>query len=74
MNKELLKQHLYSFLKTYITVFLAIVIYADQSGTDVFTLAFLFPALKSSLLAVIRTVYKLLTENNQYVSPTNIKQ
>ena len=62
MNKELIKQHAYSFAKTYVTVFLGIMLFAEQSGVDVFSLAFLIPAIKASLLSVLRTVYKLLTE------------
>jgi hypothetical protein len=53
---------IYSFLKTYLTVFLGIALFADQAGTDIFTSAFLITAGKASLVSVLRNVYKLLTE------------
>jgi hypothetical protein len=60
---ELLKKHVPSFLKTYVAAFLAIVFFADSTGVDVFTLAFLVPAAKASLITTLRTVYKLFTED-----------
>lgn len=61
--KELLKKHVPSFLKTYIAAFLAIMFFADSQGIDVFTLAFLIPASKASLLTSLRNVYKFVTED-----------
>lgn len=55
-------QQIYSFIKTYITLFIGIVVFADSQGIDVFTLAFLVSSTKASLLSFLRTVYKLATE------------
>jgi len=55
-------QQIYSFLKTYITVLLAIIVFADQSGVDIFTSAFIVSAVKASTISVIRNVYKAITE------------
>lgn len=64
--KEFLKtktcQHVYSFIKTYVTVFLGIALFADSQGVDIFTLAFLVSSAKASFLSVLRTAYKLATE------------
>lgn len=60
---ELLKKHVPSFIKTYVAAFLAIVFFADSQGTDVFTLAFLIPAAKASLITSLRNVYKFFTED-----------
>mgnify|MGYP006921324670 CR=1 FL=1 len=62
MSKEQIKTQVYSFLKTYITVFIGIALFADQQGVDIFSIAFLISASKASLLSVIRNIYKLLTE------------
>lgn len=62
MNREKVKAHLYSFAKTYVTVLLGIMYFSDRQGVDVFTLVFLVPAMKSSLIATLRNVYKILTE------------
>lgn len=53
---------IYSFIKTYITIFIGIVVFAESQGTDVYTLAFLIAASKVSLVSLLRNVYKLLTE------------
>lgn len=56
-------EHVYSFLKTFVTVFLALYLYGIESqGKDMFDLLFIWEAVKYSLLSVIRTGYKLLTE------------
>lgn len=64
--KEFLKtktgQQIYSFIKTYITLLLGIVVFADSQGIDIFTSAFLVSSMKASLLAVLRNAYKLATE------------
>lgn len=64
--KEFLKtktgQHIYSFIKTYITVFIGIIVFADAQGIDVFTTAFLVSSAKASMLSVLRTAYKIATE------------
>ena len=65
MNKEKIKMHLYSFAKTYFTVLLGIIFFADNQGVDVFTWVFMLSAMKSSLIAVLRNVYKLLTEKSE---------
>lgn len=62
MNKETFNRHAYSFAKTFVTAFLAIAFFADQQGQDIFTVAFLATASKASLIAVMRNVYKLLSE------------
>lgn len=56
-------EHVYSFVKTFITVFLALYLYGVESqGKGMFDLLFISVAAKYSLLSVIRTGYKLLTE------------
>lgn len=54
--------HIYSFIKTYATVFIGICLFADQQGTDIFTVAFMLASAKASFIAVLRNFYKLLTE------------
>ena len=61
-TEDLLGRHIYSFLKTYCVVFLGILVAAEAAGTDVFQTAFLVTAAKSSVIAVLRNIYKLLTE------------
>lgn len=61
LDTELGRQ-IYSFVKTFVAAFLAIALYANQEGIDVFTLAFIIPAMKSSTIVVLRNVYKLVTE------------
>lgn len=61
MSKEL-KIQLYSFAKTYITVFLGLYLYGVEGGKDMFDLIFIGEIAKFSLLSVIRNIYKLLTE------------
>jgi len=53
---------IYSFLKTYCTVFLGILFFADSNGVDIFAAAFLISAAKASFISVLRNVYKILTE------------
>lgn len=65
MNVELIKKHAYSFAKTYVAAFLAIAFFADGQGVDVFTVAFLIPAAKASLITSLRNVYKFVTEDVQ---------
>jgi hypothetical protein len=63
MTKDQIKLHLASFAKTYVTVFLTLYLYGiDQGGNDMFDLVFIGEAAKYSLLSVIRTAYKVLTE------------
>lgn len=61
--QEFFEKHVPSFVKTYVVVFLGVVFYADSTGVDVFTLAFLVPALKASLLTALRTLYKFVVED-----------
>lgn len=62
MNQQI-KTHAYSFAKTFATVFLALYLYGiDQQDKGMFDLLFILEVSKYSLLAVIRTGYKLLTE------------
>lgn len=61
---EVIKKHVYSFVKSYVVAFLAIAFYANDTGVDVFTMAFLVPAAKSSLLVALRNVYKFITEGD----------
>ena len=51
-----------SFLKTYVTVFLGLFLLGFDQGLDVFGVPFLLDAAKISLIAVARTIYKLLDE------------
>lgn len=60
---ELVVKHLTSFAKTYIAAFLAIAFFADGQGVDVFTVAFIVPAAKASLITALRNVYKFFTED-----------
>lgn len=55
-------QQIYSFVKTYIVVFISICYFAIDNGTDIFTLSFMVAAIKTSALSVIRNIYKLATE------------
>ncbi len=56
-------QQIYSFLKTYIVVFLALYLYGvDNQGKEMFDLIFIGEVAKYSLLSVIRNIYKLTTE------------
>lgn len=56
-------QQVYSFLKTYIVVFLALYLYGvDNQGKEMFDLIFIGEVAKYSLLSVIRNIYKLFTE------------
>lgn len=55
-------QQIYSFIKTYIVVFISICYFATESGIDIFTAGFMIAALKTSALSVIRNIYKLATE------------
>lgn len=56
-------EHVYSFAKTFVTVFLALYLYGVESqGKGMFDMLFVLEAAKYSLLSVIRTGYKLLTE------------
>ena len=50
---------IYSFLKTYITVFIAIMLADTTKWGDI---DYVLNALFISLVAVIRNIYKLLTE------------
>lgn len=52
----------YSFLKTYVVVFLGIFLAAEVNGQDCFQLDFLLNTAKVSFVAVLRNVYKLITE------------
>lgn len=62
---ELIVKHSKSFIKTYITSFLAISLFAYDQGADIFTVTFLIAGAKVSFIASLRTVYKLLTEDVQ---------
>ena len=65
MNKDLLTTHVYSFAKTYATVFLTLYLYGiDQGGFEMFDLVFIAEVAKYSALSVIRTAYKILTEKS----------
>lgn len=62
LNKKELKTQIYSFLKTYLTVFLGIMLFASGEGKEVFEISFLIITAKASLIAVLRNIYKILTE------------
>lgn len=68
--KEFLKtntgQQIYSFLKTYVIVFLTLYLYGiDSQNKEMFNIIFISEVAKYSLLSVIRNIYKLLTENTK---------
>ena len=50
---------IYSFIKTYLTVFLAVMLADTTKWGDV---SYVLNALFISLIAVVRNIYKLLTE------------
>ena len=70
--KDKILYHLHSFAKTYITValgsYLALTGFAEQmdlqdvAGLDLTEMTFVVISLKSGLVAVLRNIYKLLTE------------
>lgn len=62
MNWEIVKEQVYSFVKSYVTAFVTIAYFADANGIDIFTLTFLAESSKASALVVIRNIYKLITE------------
>ena len=53
---------IYSFLKTYVVVFLGILLAGCADGTSCLTGVFLIQTAKISLISVLRNIYKLLTE------------
>ena len=77
MLKEFLKTttgvHLYSFAKTYITVFISIYLTLNSvmdnpemkvlADLDLVNVNILATSAKGALIAVVRNLYKLLTEN-----------
>lgn len=56
------KEQIYSFVKTYFTVFLALYLYGIENGKEMFDTIFILEIAKVSLLSVIRNIYKILTE------------
>ena len=65
MTEEQKKQmiaHLYSFAKTYATVFIGIWLFGVEQNQAVYSVAFLLAAAQASLVSVVRNLYKLLTE------------
>ena len=67
-NLLITKTHLYSFAKTYITVFVGIWLFGFEQRIDVFAAPFILDAAKVSLVSVVRNVYKLITEEPQTVN------
>jgi len=66
INKEKLYRQFYSFIKTYLTVFLALYLFGiDSQNREMFDLLFISEIAKYSLLSLIRNFYKLITENEQ---------
>jgi len=59
MNKQKIYSQLYSFAKTYITVFLGVMLTDTTRWQD---WSFVKSALLISLISVVRNIYKLLTE------------
>lgn len=55
-------QQIYSFIKTYITVFIGIIIFAHENGVDIFNFGFILSSASASFISVLRNIYKLLTE------------
>ncbi len=64
MNKEKMLMHLYSFAKTYITVFLALYLYQFDGAQEIalFDMAVIGAASKYAFIAVLRNIYKVVTE------------
>lgn len=62
VDNEIIKEQLYSFVKSYFAAFLTIVYFADANGIDIFTLDFLISSAKASTLVIMRNLYKLVTE------------
>lgn len=61
-KKDKVGIQVYSFIKTYVVVFLGIVLAADATGQDCLDLTFLLNTAKISLVAVTRNIYKIITE------------
>jgi len=62
-QKELIYRHCYSFVKTFLTVFLAFYLAGiSENGKKLFDLAFIGFCAKWSVISVLRNLYKLLTE------------
>lgn len=59
---EVLKEQVYSFVKSFFFAFITIAYFADMNGIDIFTLSFLVGSLKASSLMVLRNIYKVVTE------------
>lgn len=56
---------IYSFLKTYVVIFIGIYYYGiSEGGKEIFDLAFIAEVATISFTAVIRNIWKLITENN----------
>lgn len=56
-------QQIYSFVKTYVVVFLTLYLFGiDDQGKEMFDLLFIGSVAKYSLLSSVRNIYKLLTE------------
>lgn len=62
LDKDIIMEQIYSFVKSYVTAFITIAYFADINGIDVYTLPFLISSAKASGLVVVRNLYKLLTE------------
>jgi len=60
--KEAIVRHLHSFAKTYVVVFLGILLAGCADGASCLTGVFLIQTAKISLISVLRNIYKLLTE------------
>lgn len=61
-QKQLILMHVYSFSKTFITVFIGVWIFGVEQKQDVWSVSFLLADAQASLVSVVRNVYKLLTE------------
>lgn len=62
--KTPLGRHIYSFVKTYFTVFLALYLYGIDGQEEIMLsdMTIIVPAVKWSFVATLRSVYKWLTE------------
>jgi hypothetical protein len=62
-TEDKIGMQIYSFIKTYVIVFLGIYLYGiENQDKDIFDTALIISSAKFSLLSIIRNIWKLLTE------------
>ena len=62
--KYLIEKHAKSFAKTFVTVFIGVWLFGTEQGMDVWSAPFLIDTAQVSLVAVVRNIFKFLTEND----------